>query len=458
MTTVFDTKHETVDDTIDRLLVDLPKRDPERPARVAFITRWVRGGGPAWSQYYLLKTIDRKRIEPVVILPARGIFEQRLAALGIESVIPKHFPEAPSSQRFKWDNAITRTISAILNSIEYIILGFRLVRIYKRQNVDLVYCNEILAGIFGAPAAQLAGIPCVLHIRALDDPSNKLNWLWHLIGFRVVTAVKHLPVVRRVIANSRATAAAFRGKVAQKVRVVHNGVDLSEYDVSKVPSGVFRREMGIAPDATVVGFTGHIQPRKGIDTLVRAAAKVAKTRSDVVFVVVGANPVGSAEDYRAQYEALARKHGIADRFLFAGFREDVRYALKDFNIHVLPSYQEAFGRAIIEAMALELPVVASRVGGIPEIITHNVNGLLVPPGDADALAEQIGRLVDSPKLRSKLGEAAVTRVRERFDVTALTRRMEELFVDALQEHSPEAVTVRERIATGEMAVVHAEAV
>ena len=178
-----------------------------------------------------------------------------------------------------------------------------------------------------------------------------------------------------------------------------------------------------------------------------------------MFVVVGANPVGSAENYRAQYEALARKHGIADRFLFAGFREDVRYALKDFNIHVLPSYQEAFGRAIIEAMALELPVVASRVGGIPEIITHNVNGLLVPPGDADALAEQIGRLVDSPKLRSKLGEAAVTRVRERFrcdGVDAANGRV--VCRRAIHEHSPEAVTVRERIATGEMAVVHAEAV
>lgn len=458
MTTIFHTKHETANDTIDRMLVDLPEQDPERPVRVAFITRWVRGGGPAWSQYYLLKTIDRKRIEPVVILPARGIFEQRLAALGIESIVPKRFPEAASSQRFKWDNAITKTISAILNTIEYIILGFRLIRIYKRLNIDLVYCNEILAGMFGAPAAQLAGIPCVLHIRALDDPSNKLNWLWNLFGFRLVTSIKHLPAVRRVIANSRATAAAFRGKVAQKVRVVHNGVDLSEYDVTKVPSGVFRREMGIAPDATVLGFTGHIQPRKGIDTLIRAAAKVAKTRPDVVFVVVGANPVGSAENYRAQYEALAREYGIADRFLFAGFREDVRFALRDFDIHVLPSYQEAFGRAIIEAMALGLPVVASRVGGIPEIITHDVNGLLVPPGDADALAEQIGRLVDSPKLRHQLGEAAVTRVRDRFDVSALTRRMEELFIGALQEHSPDATPVRKRTASGEMAVVHAEVV
>jgi glycosyltransferase involved in cell wall biosynthesis len=391
--------------------------------RILFLSSCVRGGGAGWSLYYLLKHLDRTQIDPLVAVPERGIFDRRFAELDLRVITPPGLPHRVRQQRFDRDETWSRASSLLLN-LGGIVGGTvpDLVRTIRREGIELVYCNNMMVKPIGAAAAQIAGIPCVLHVRNLHESPPAVAFYGSLA---------RLPAVRRIIANSSASAEPYRRVAPSKVVVVHNGVDLEEYDRAKLPVGAFRREHGLE-GRLVVGFTGNVIPRKGVEELVRAAAQVLPSRPDAVFVVVGRVPMGQPEDWQQSYSALAERLGIADRFRFVGFCDDVRAAVADFDILVLPSRQEPFGRSIIEAMALGVPVVASRVGGIPEIIEHERDGLLVRPGDADDLARALARLLDDPALRQSLGQAGRSRVEAAFDVAKGSVRMQELLLAALR--------------------------
>jgi glycosyltransferase involved in cell wall biosynthesis len=218
--------------------------------------------------------------------------------------------------------------------------------------------------------------------------------------------------------------------VPEKVVVVHNGVDLQEYSAQAVPAGRTRESLGLAPDDLLVGFTGNLIPRKGVDVLLRGFARCAARHPRMHLVIAGAVPVGSPVDYRARYEALCHELGVRQRVHFLGFVPDVRSLVVDVDMLVLPSLQEPFGRSIIEAMALGTPVIATRVGGIPEIIEDGRDGLLVPPSDEAALGLALERLAFDEPLRLQLARQAERKVCERFDVALRTREMEEILLNA----------------------------
>ncbi len=391
------------------------------PVRTLFLSSCVLGGGAGWSLYYLLRHLDRNRIDPLVVVPERGIFGSRFDALRLRVEPAARLHHRTAELRFSTRNPATAAMSYAWNLWDSARLVPELVRLMRRERTELLYCNNMMVKAIGALASQLAGVPCVFHVRNLHERWAKVKLYGNLA---------RLPRVRRVIANSEASAVPYRRHVPGKVVVVHNGVDLAEYHPEITPRGSLRRELGISPEATVVGFTGFITPRKGLVPLMEAAARLLGTRPELVFVVVGKVPVGAPADHQAEYQARARELGIAGRFLFAGFRQDVRPAVVDFDLLVLPSLQEPFGRSIIEAMALGTPVVASRVGGIPEILTDGVDGLLVEAGDVSGLAQAMGALVDNPGRRRSLAQAALARARSSFDVSLLSARIEALLLEA----------------------------
>jgi glycosyltransferase involved in cell wall biosynthesis len=392
------------------------------PRRVLFLSSCVRGGGAGWSLFYLLKHLDRDRIDPVVVVPEHGIFRERFEALDLEVQTARWLPHRVLEQRFAVHNAATHYASALLNVGRMGLFVRQLAASIDDERIDLVYCNNMMVKPLGALAAQLCGVPCVLHVRNLHERPVPVAFYGN---------VARLPRVRRIIANSEASAVPYRAAAPDKVTVVHNGVDLDEYATGPegVARGAFRDRFGLG-DAVVVGFTGNLIPRKGVDTLVRAAAEVLRRHEDVIFVVLGRVPVGSPEDYGARYRALAAELGVADRVRFLGFVDDVRSAVADWDVLALPSTQEPFGRSIIEAMALDTAVVASRVGGIPEIIEDGTHGFLVEPGDVAELAARIGALVESPELRGRLARAGRKRIEANFDVTKLTARIQSLLLEA----------------------------
>jgi glycosyltransferase involved in cell wall biosynthesis len=385
-----------------------------RPLRTAFLSSCVRGGGAGWSLFYLLKNIDRSRFEPVPLLPDAGVFTDRYADLGIEVTVVPDMPE-----RLRGNNATGFEVAS--NALKLASAARWVERFLRDQHIDLLYCNNMMVKPVGALAAEQAAVPCVLHARNLHEKRT------HVMGYGTLA---RLPAVKRVIANSIATAVPYQRAAPNKVRVVYNGVDLDEYTNGDFAKGVFREELGLSPEKTVVGFTGWLQPRKGVDTLIKAASLLTEGRPHVVVVFVGTAPPDADGKYVAQCERLVEELGLANRVIFAGFRRDVRPAVSDFDVLCLPSRQEPFGRSIVEAMALGKPVVASAVGGIPEVITDGVDGLLVPPDDPDALAEALSTVVDDAEFRVAIGKQALQTIRKRFDVAVLTRQIESVLTEA----------------------------
>lgn len=232
------------------------------------------------------------------------------------------------------------------------------------------------------------------------------------------------PHMDRLVAVSKAIVAKIaeeRGDAAP-VELIYNGVDLSRYDHQE-PCCTLREEYGLPPDAKLVGVVARLEPEKGHPTLLAAWPEVVRRCPQAYLLVVGE---GSQRD---ALEARASELGIADHVVFTGRRDDVPAVTAALDVAVLPSYREAQGLVILEAMALGRPVVASNVGGIPEVIDDGVSGLLVPPGDPAALAAAIVRLLTDHPYADLLARRGHDLVHERFCVELMVQAIEKIYDD-----------------------------
>ena len=218
------------------------------------------------------------------------------------------------------------------------------------------------------------------------------------------------------MANSNAAAAQVvaEGISDSKVTVIPNGIDLDCY----LPRPGNRRRR-------IVTTVANLRAEKGHEVLIDAAARVRRVHPDVRFQLVGEGPMRTAR------ERQAHERGISDNVLFLGHREDVPQLLGGSDLFVLPSRTEAFPNGLVEGMAAGLPSIASDVGGIPELLQHGRNGLLVPPGDADALAAAIIRLIDNDAEATALGAAARATVEVRYSFDRMVASFEDLYVREL---------------------------
>ncbi|MFH0794035.1 MAG: glycosyltransferase family 4 protein [bacterium] len=176
----------------------------------------------------------------------------------------------------------------------------------------------------------------------------------------------------------------------------------------------------------VAGITGRLREEKGHRYLLEALPQVAAVAPDFILLVVGA---GSLED---ALRAQARELGVANRVIFTGFRADIADVLAALDLFIMPSVSEGLGTAVIEAAAAGLPIIASDVGGIPDIITHGIEGWLIAPTQSSALAEAILRFYHDRALARRCAEAAASKARKRFSITALVSGTEALYTGRLK--------------------------
>jgi glycosyltransferase involved in cell wall biosynthesis len=202
--------------------------------------------------------------------------------------------------------------------------------------------------------------------------------------------------------------------------MIYNGVDLERYDHQE-PCCTLRDDYGMEPGSQIVGVVARLEPEKGHPTLIDAWPLVLRSVPDAYLLIVGE---GSRRD---DLERQVRELRIAHRVVFTGRRDDVPGVTAALDVAVLPSYREAQGLTILEAMALSRPVVASNVGGIPEMIQDGVTGLLVPPGDPTALAGAIVRLLEDHSLADTLGRAGHDLVHDRFCIELMVKAIEEIY-------------------------------
>jgi glycosyltransferase involved in cell wall biosynthesis len=232
------------------------------------------------------------------------------------------------------------------------------------------------------------------------------------------------PRIDRLIAVSRSIVAKLHaeGRDTAPISLIHNGVDLERYD-HQGPCCTLREEYGLPSEGPIVGVVARLEPEKGHPTLLEAWRSVVAAVPDATLLVVGE---GSR---REVLEALAVELGIADRVVFTGRRDDVPAVTAALDVAVLPSYREALGLSVLEAMALSRPVVASEVGGIPEMIEDGITGLLVPPHDPAALAAAIVRLLRDHPLADTLGRAGHDLVHDRFCIERMVAAVEQIYDD-----------------------------
>jgi glycosyltransferase involved in cell wall biosynthesis len=239
----------------------------------------------------------------------------------------------------------------------------------------------------------------------------------------------------RVVANSTAVRDWLVGLGMDERRVVTipNGIVVpSEPRLNK--DGSVRRQLGIPPDAPVIAAVCRLNQNKGLEYFLRAAVALRPRFPEARFLIVG----GSYFDplYPKTLEQLTTQLGLNDRVIFAGERNDVPRVLQEIDISVLPSLNEGLSNSLLEAMAAGLPVVATRVGGNPEVVQHGKTGLLVPPRDPQALAEAITRILESPEMSRQFGRAGFDRVKDNFSLAATVRRTEDLYMSLLDRSRP----------------------
>jgi glycosyltransferase involved in cell wall biosynthesis len=215
---------------------------------------------------------------------------------------------------------------------------------------------------------------------------------------------------------------------------VPNGVDTNRF----APGFPSPEAAALREDASlVVAILGHISDVKGYPTFVEAAARIASNRPDCLFIAIGGET--TQPGCRTALERRIRGLGLETRFRFLGFRTDVAEILRAVDVVALPSSAEGFPLAVLEAMSTGLPVVATPVGGVPEVLSDGETGLLVPPGDVDALTLALSQLVSSPERRARLGAAARKRIEERYAI--------DVFARAVQNVYDTILTARNRLTT-----------
>jgi glycosyltransferase involved in cell wall biosynthesis len=278
----------------------------------------------------------------------------------------------------------------------------------REHGIVVVHSTDLYANIFALPAAAFADVPVRIANRREINPDKSIG--------QIVVQRAAYECAHKIVANSRAAAERLRreGVPSRKIATVSNGVDRELFAPHAAHSKLRR-----------VAVVANLRPEKRHDVLIDAAPEVLRHFPDARFAIVGGGP-----ELRS-LQARTVDQGVSHAFTFAGHEEDVASRLQASDIFVLPSQSEAFPNAVLEAMAAGLPIVASGVGGILELIDDHRTGLLVPPCDPHALARGICRLMADQPLGARLGEAASQEVRGRYSYERMTAAFEAVYLSEL---------------------------
>jgi len=287
----------------------------------------------------------------------------------------------------------------------------QLSRAARRHRAEILHANSIRAGIVLA-LTRAPGAAKVVHIRDCLPAGTLTSATMRLIA----------ATADAVIANSRYTAATLTAAApAARVEVVYNAVDLSRFDPQSIDRAAVRERLGAgAPGRLLLGVVAQLSPWKGQDTAIQALALLREQGLDAHLLLIGsAKFLARAtrfdnDSYVRDLHVLAQSAGVGEHVSWLGEREDVPELVRALDVLLLPSWEEPFGRAVIEAMALEVPVIATNVGGPAEILTDGREGLLLPPRQAPAWARAIGALAEDPERRAAMGRAGRERVQRGF--------------------------------------------
>ena len=304
--------------------------------------------------------------------------------------------------------------------------GFELAQLFRKERVDILHTHNTTAFIHGLVGARLAGVKVRIHTdHCKNYETEPRRWmvLEHLASRFIdkMVAVSH---------HTRDELMRYERIPASKLTVIHNGIN--PRPTRKASLDGLRAEFGLTPEDIVIGTVGRLQQQKGLDLLLAAAPSVLAACPNVRFMIVGGG------DLESQLRSQAASSGVDGRVIFTGWRSDAVDLMQLFDCFVSTSNFEGLPMVLLEAMAAGKPIVATSVGGVPEVIEHDFNGFTLPTRDPRALTDALVGLVNTPTTLRRLAANSRARYEERFTAQAMASGYQALYEQFLREKGPQA--------------------
>ena len=351
-------------------------------------------GGAEVSLKELVSHLDRTQFEPIVVAPPEAPYLDLLREHNVE-IIPLVF----RWKQYWYGVPLLRDLLA-------------LVKIISQVKPDIIHANTrvttILSGALTRLRLLLPMLRRVVIINHVRDRDPLPQWKLRLIGRADIIIANSMKVRDFLIA---------KGISECKVTVIYNGVDLHRFEQLKGD------KLQTVPTIT---FIGQIYPRKGLDYLLKAMAIVKQTIPDVVLEIVGQDPTAEQIHIKS-YERQTHSLDLTQNVMWLGYIKEIPQVLRHSFVLCLPALEEPFGRVLIEAMSMEIPVVATNVGGIPEVVVDGETGYLVPPKEVETLAASLLEILQSEKLRRSFGSAGRNRAMTVFNLDLHVQKIQNLY-------------------------------
>lgn len=372
--------------------------------RTIFLLDQLNLAGAQKRAFNIARSLDPEQFEvQIICLQASGPLAADIEAAGIELTI---LAFAPSPSRV----------------VHNLIQLSRLTRIIRQRSPGIVHTFFYWSTVYGSIASRLARVPVVITSRTSQynlKPQGPISRMIERLTNPLATAV--VTISRAVQKDTIET----EGVPKHKVEFVYNGVELGP--ISGIDAAVVRSSLGLAPAGPVVVMIANFHSYKRHETVIRAVPAILARHPDAQFLMVGRES-GQFDAHKKMADEL----GVAASICWPGVRTDIPDILGVCKIGVLCSETEALGNAALECMDAGLPVIGTKVGGIPEIVVDEITGFLIDVGDADAMASHINTLLDDPDRMTRMGDAGRARVREHFSHAAMVEGYTELYNARLQ--------------------------
>jgi len=367
-----------------------------------------------------LKRLNRNRFTASAICPAEGNLAEKISELGVPCRTV-----APLEMRFTWRvDLLFKYLLSFCRTFK------QLRRAIAEAKPDLIHANSIRAGLVATAASIFTGKPVFWHLQD-ELPRHPLS-----SAIRLFAAASSRV---RLIAASQATADSFYGRILRlfknrlPLRVIHNVIELEKFEVDSRNRQKVREEFGFDENEFAIGIVGQITPRKGQLELIRTFAEARKQLPRSTLLIVGAPMFNRDDLYFEELKQTVRELNLENRVKFTGKRSDVAQMMQSLDVLVVNSKSEAFVIVAIEAMACGTPVIATEVGGIREMIEHQVNGWLVPFGDERLLSDALITLNRQPEMLAAFSEAGKKLVAERFHAEKFIADLEDFFEQSVTQ-------------------------
>lgn len=362
----------------------------------------------------ILGQLDRERFEPVVVCPDNSRLMEMARAARVRTRA-LHALEA----RFTW--RVDRMIRYLLSFAAVIRCARNVV---KDEAPEAIHANSIRAGLVMSAATLGLRVPVIWHAHDIL-PRHPLSTAIRL--FACTTSQN------RILAVSHAVADRFRGVLLRPlthrvpIAVIHNAVDLDRFQPDENGGQEIRRELDLSATQPIVGIVGQLTPRKGQLELIEAFAPVASEIPDSLLLIIGEPLFNRDEEYAKKLKQAAQALGIADRVCFLGNRDDVPKVMQGLDVLVVNSHQEPFALTVLEGLASGTAVLATAVGGTPEMIRHRENGYLVNSRARAELSNAILALLLDKNLRRQLGRNGRSDAIAKFSIDRFMKEIESLY-------------------------------